>query len=176
MIVGTILILLGGLFLLGQTTGYWPLGWLTVETGWPFIVIAVGALFFVGLVTGGREAGVLAIPGSIITGTGLLLLVLNATDQWQAMAYCWTLIAPTALGVGFMLWGLWADQPERIRAGQRMATIGLALFLGLAAFFELVINLSGFFANSITRIGLPLLLIGLGILLLLRRGERLSWR
>jgi hypothetical protein len=176
MIVGTLLILLGGLFLLGQATGFWPLGWLTTEIGWPFIVIAVGALFFVGMVAGGRDAGSLAIPGSIITGTGLVLLALNATDQWQAMAYAWTLIAPTSIGVGFMLWGLWADQPERVRQGQRLTTIGLALFLGLAAFFELVINLSGFFVGSITRIGLPLLLIGLGLLLLLRRGERPSWR
>jgi hypothetical protein len=170
--LGTLLILLGGLFLLGQMAGVWPLAWLGTAAGWPFIVIGVGLLCFVGMALGGREAGWLALPGSVVAGTGLVLLVMNATDQWQAMAYAWTLIVPTSIGVGLWLWGLRTGEVRQVRRGRRLAAVGLALFVGFAAFFELLLNLSGYFADGVAGVALPLLLIGLGALLLLRRGAR----
>ena len=107
-----------------------------------------------------------------MTGTGLVLLVLNATGQWQVMAYAWTLIVPTSIGVGLWLWGLRTGETSRVRRGRRLAAVGLALFLGFAAFFELLLNLSGIFAGGIAGVVLPLVLIGLGAFLLLRRAAR----
>jgi hypothetical protein len=170
MLIGAILILVGGLAWLGQAAGLRPLAWLAAEGAWPFIVIGVGLLCFVGMALGGRPAGWLALPGVVVGGTGLVLLVLNATGQWQATAYAWTLIVPTAIGVGFLLWGLRTGEADRVRRGRRLAAVGLALFVGFAAFFELLLNLSGFFADNVAGVALPLLLIGLGAVLLLRRG------
>jgi hypothetical protein len=170
MLIGAILIIVGGLAWLGQAAGLRPLDWLAAEGAWPFIVIGVGLLCFVGMALGGRPAGWLALPGVVVGGTGLVLLVLNATGQWQATAYAWTLIVPTAIGVGFLLWGLRTGEADRARRGRRLAAVGLALFVGFAAFFELLLNLSGFFADNVAGVALPLLLIGLGAVLLLRRG------
>ena len=44
---------------------------------WPVAVILVGALFFAAMFIGGTTVSGLAIPGSIIGGIGLLLLVQN---------------------------------------------------------------------------------------------------
>jgi hypothetical protein len=168
-LLGALLMLLGGLIWLGQAAGVRPLAGLAVDGGWPFIIIGAGLLCFVGMAFGGRSAGWLALPGSVVAGTGLVLLVMNATGQWQAMAYAWTLIVPTTIGVGFLLWGLRTGEAARVRRGRRLATAGLVLFLGFAAFFELLLNLSSLFATGVAGVILPLLLIGLGAFLLLRR-------
>ena len=64
---GSLLIFFGILALVGkvfQTFNFW-------EILWPFFIIGIGALFFVGMFAGGRSVSGLAIPGSIITTSAL---------------------------------------------------------------------------------------------------------
>ena len=53
---------------------------------WPFIVIGFGALFFVAMLAGGKQFAMLAIPGSFISGMGLILLFQNITGHWELMS------------------------------------------------------------------------------------------
>jgi hypothetical protein len=113
--LGLVLVLLGGLFLLQQLTGFNVWRW-----SWPLLVVAAGAALFVGMVLGGKSAAGLAIPASITAMTGLILLVQSTFDAWQTWAYAWALIVPTAAGLGTWLMGWWADQPAARQAGRRM--------------------------------------------------------
>ena len=58
---GGILVGLGLLFLLAQLFNFSAWGLL-----WPLFVIGIGGLFFIGMLSGGKAAAPLAIPGSII--------------------------------------------------------------------------------------------------------------
>jgi hypothetical protein len=165
--LGIILILLGGIFLVQQLTGFNVWQWT-----WPLIVVASGGLLFVWMLLGGRSGRGLAVPASIVTMTGLILLVQNSFHLWQTWAYAWALIFPTAVGIGIWLMGWSTNDPERRRVGQRMTEIGLIVFLGFAAFFELLLNLSGFLGQGIGGTVLAALLILAGAYLLLRRGDR----
>ena len=44
---------------------------------WPLFIIVPGLAFFVGMFFGGKKVSGLAIPGAIITTTGLLIFVQN---------------------------------------------------------------------------------------------------
>ncbi|MBM3124914.1 MAG: hypothetical protein FJZ87_07530, partial [Chloroflexi bacterium] len=104
---GALLILFGGLALLAQLFrgfDFW-------DAFWPFIVIGVGLMFFVGMVAGGKSTGGLAVPGSIITVIGLMLFVQNLTDHWESWAYGWAVIV-MAVGLGIFIMGLWTGEPE----------------------------------------------------------------
>ncbi len=57
---------------------------------------------------GGKQVSGLAIPGSIITGIGLLLLFQNLTSYWESWSYGWTLII-IFVGAGIYLAGLYGD-------------------------------------------------------------------
>lgn len=162
LILGAVLIGLGLLFLVVQIPGV-RLGYYL----WPFFVIVPGLAFFVGMVLGGRGAGGLAVPGSIVTTVGLILLYQNYTNHWESWAYAWALIT-VAAGVGVMINGTWSYRPALVVQGRRVATVGLALFLVFGAFFEVLIfrGLIGY-AQWVW----PVLLIGLGLFLLLRRGR-----
>src|SRR6185312_11166376 len=91
----------------------------------------------------GRGSSGLAIPGSIVTTAGLILLIQNTFGIWQTWAYAWALIVPTAIGVGIWLMGTWGGKLRQQEVGRRMAEIGFIIFLAFAAFFELLVNLSG---------------------------------
>jgi hypothetical protein len=84
LIGGSILIGLGLLFLLAQFFNFAAWQFL-----WPFFVIGVGGLFFVGMLAGGKPASGLAIPGSLIGVIGLMLLYQNLTGHWSSWAYGW---------------------------------------------------------------------------------------
>lgn len=81
-LIGILLVGLGAMFLLGQLFNINLISYL-----WPFFVIVPGLLFFVGMLLGGKQAGPLAIPGSIVTMTGLLLLYQSITGHWESWAY-----------------------------------------------------------------------------------------
>ncbi len=72
--IALLLIGLGLLFLLLQ---FVPLD--LGRNAWPFFIIIPGLLFFAGMALGGRDAARLAIPGSIVTMVGLILLYQNTT-------------------------------------------------------------------------------------------------
>lgn len=165
-VIGAILVGLGLLFFLEQTLGLYLGRYL-----WPFFVIVPGLAFFMAMVMSGRNGGPLAIPGSIVTTVGLILLYQNSFNRWESWAYAWALI-PVAVGVGLMIHGAWSDRPGLREAGRRVAGVGVVLFLVFGAFFELALNLSGYW--DLSRWFWPLLLIALGVYLLLRRGARSS--
>lgn len=161
-ILGVVLVGLGAMFLLGR--------FFNVDFGrflWPFFIIVPGLLFFVGMVLLGKQASPLAIPGSIVTMTGLLLLYQSLTNHWESWAYAWALIFPTAVGVGLMINGGWSDNDRLVAHGARWAGIGVAIFIVLGIFFELLLNISGTGFGSVVW---PLALIGFGLYLLMRRG------
>ena len=173
--VGVILILAGVLFLLSRIAGM--NGW---GAFWPFIIIAIGAAFFVGMALGGRSAGVLAIPGSIIVMVGLILLLQNWLAIWETWAYAWTLIV-CAVGLGIAFFGMWSDQPDLRNSGWSLARLGLVLFVVFGVLFEFIFS----FGSGVQRLKSPfwpvlLIVVGLGLLLyrsinLLSKRAKVSW-
>ncbi|MEJ2148489.1 MAG: hypothetical protein P8Z40_03310 [Chloroflexota bacterium] len=157
-ILGLALVALGGLFLVGQMfdISFW-------HFFWPFFIIGPGLMFFIGMVLIGESAGPLAIPGSIVTMVGLLLLYQSVFNHFESWAYAWALIFPTAVGVGLMINGVWSKSPRLVEVGTRWSTIGLAIFLVGGLFFELLLNISD---NIISGIVWPGLLIVFGLYLL----------
>jgi hypothetical protein len=99
--LGGLLVLLGILVLAGQAVDV-EVG----EVGWPFFVVVPGlALLGLGLATPGRLGEVLAMVGGVVSVNGLVLLVQNATDRFDAWAYAWTLVFWSGLGPDGGCWG-----------------------------------------------------------------------
>ncbi|MCE7990082.1 MAG: hypothetical protein DYG89_53740 [Caldilinea sp. CFX5] len=164
-LLGFLMIALGLLFLFGQlfqiNIGVW---------GWPFFIIVPGVvLFMLGFAGDSPADQPLLIVGSVVTAVGLLLFYQNLTGHWASWAYAWALAAPTAIGLGEMIYGARKGQPAAQRTGQQLATIGLVIFAVGAIFFEVVIGISGF---GLGGWAWPALLIGLGLFLLLRNAMR----
>lgn len=168
-VAGSILVIVGLLVLLGQLFREFNIVW---DTFWPFIIIGVGLLFFAGMLTGGKPAAGLAIPGSIITTVGLILFVQNLTDYWQSWSYAWTVIL-IAVGLGLFIRGTYAGDEASRKSGIRVMGAGFVLLLIFGAFFELVLNSGRLIQGDVARFGLPVLLIAIGVVLLLRR--LISW-
>jgi hypothetical protein len=135
------------------------------EIGWPLWIILPGAVLLVLALFGGRAGAGLAIPGSILITTGLILLYQDVTGHWESWAYAWALIL-VAIGAGQMLFGARAGWPRLARVGRRLALMGLIFFLVGAAFFEGVLGISGRDFGPAGRIGLPALVIAAGLVLL----------
>ncbi len=158
---GLLLIGLGIVFLLGQ--------FIDVRIGaflWPFVVIAFGGMFFLGMFAGGPSAGGLAIPGSIISMIGLILLAQNTFGHWEGWSYDWTLIL-IAVGIGLVIRGYWSHMESSRHAGWNLIKLGVVFFVLFGAFFELVIGFGN--QDLLTRAFWPLALIAVGIYLLVSR-------
>ncbi|MFN8442836.1 MAG: hypothetical protein U0175_18815 [Caldilineaceae bacterium] len=160
--LGAVLILAGLLFLVGQFVGarFW-------ELAWPFTILIPGLLLFVGMVAGGKSTGGLAIPASIVTTLGLLMLFQNTFNYFESWAYAWALI-PTAVGVGMMINGVWSDQPGLVEKGRKTAQIGAVMFAIGFVFFELVVRIGRFGHIMFGGFLGPLVLILIGGYLLFR--------
>jgi len=163
LIAGTILIVFGLLALARHFFNLVNWGFL-----WPFAVIGLGALFFLAMLAGGRQAAAFAIPGSIIGGIGLILLFQNITRHWESMSYFWTLII-MFVGVGIYLMGLYGGDAQQKRSGFRVMKIGFILFIIFGAFFELIFS-------SFNNLVFPVLLILLGAYLVISRSGLLGGR
>ncbi len=157
---------LGGLLLFSQMLGYdfWSMAW-------PLFVIMPGAFLFLMVKEMGKRAAGLTIPASMITALGLLLLYQNTVNHWESWAYAWTLIFPTALGLGLTFYGDLARKPGTVKVGERMAQVGLGMFVVGAIFFEALLNISGMMTDL--GILIPVLLVAAGFYFL-RRKERPS--
>src|SRR5690606_26079102 len=83
--LGIALIVLGGLFLLWQVSGRGTFPW-------PLFVILPGLVLLGAAFFGRRELASLAVPGSIVTTIGVIILILETADRHDAWAYCWALI------------------------------------------------------------------------------------
>ena len=162
-VAGILLILVGGFFLVAPT-----LGQVWAERGWPLLVIVPGLGLFAIALFGGKQWSWLAVPASIVTTIGLILWVQNAFNLWQTWAYAWALVLPTAVGFGQLVHGSLADLPDLRQQGRRTLAIGAIMFIGFAAFFEGVLNLSSLPATAEVRYLLPLLLIVVGAGVLFR--------
>jgi hypothetical protein len=163
MVLGGLLVLVGALFLVGQLV-HIDVG----HYGWPFFVIVPGILIlFVALMARGALGEGLAILGSIIAVTGLILLYQNATDHFESWAYAWTLIFPGSVGVGMILYGLAAGRPGNVRAGSRLVGVGVILFLLGVAFFEGVLGIGGYQFGRSAGVAVGALIIAMGAFLLI---------
>lgn len=160
-VTGVLLILLGAAFLALQffEIRFWS-DW------WPTAIMGVGLLFFIAMLVSGKAGGPLAIPGSVITMVGLILLFHNTFGFWETWAYAWTLII-FAAGIGISIFGRFTGQEKVSQSGGVVARLGLVLFFIFAIFFELFVGLSGLFDGS--SILWPTLLILFGFYLLLAR-------
>lgn len=161
-VVGGLFVLIGAILLAGQFV-HIDIG----HYGWPFFVIVPGlVILFVALTASGAVSEGLAILGSIITLTGLILLFQDATDHYESWAYAWALIFPGAIGLGMILYGWTARRPGNVRAGTRLAGIALLLFLLGAAFFEGVVGIGGYQFDHNTGVVLGVIIIALGAVML----------
>ena len=129
---------------------------------WPFVVIGVGAVFFVAMLSGGKQTAAFAIPGSIISGIGLVLLFQNIFKRWESMSYFWTFIV-IFVGLGIYLMGWYGGDAGQKQSGWRVMKVGIILFIVFGAFFEILIF------SSFNNLIFPILLILLGGYLVVAR-------
>lgn len=162
-IAGALLVVLGIVFLLDQV---YPID--LGRQGWPLFVIVPGLFIctFAVAMRGAAGEG-LFIFGTITTVVGLILAYQNYTDHWESWAYAWALAFPGAIGLGQVVYGTLTGRGASVRAGTRVGLVGLVLFVGFAAFFELAIGISGRQIAWLSGYIVPALLIGLGVLMLL---------
>jgi hypothetical protein len=153
---GLVLILIGGVFLVGQLVPD-AFAWLDSANSWPLFIIGLGVLLLViGLLTG---VPAMAVPACIVGGIGGLLYWQNATGNWASWAYVWTLI-PGFVGIGIVLSGLFSGQPRKaIREGGGSIFVSLVLFTIFGFFFG---------RDAFQGILWPIMLIALGAVVLIR--------
>jgi len=166
---GMILIVLGLLSLFGQIFRGFPF----LNYLWPFIIIGFGGLFFVGMLAGGKSLAGLAVPGTIISGLGLMMFIQNLTGYWQSWAYSWTIIL-VLVGLGIFIMGLYSEDTHHRQAGLRVMKVGAILFIIFGGFFELIFN--AFRPYGLQQYLFPLLLVALGVYLVVVRSGLLSSR
>src|ERR1700736_5837365 len=163
MVLGGLLVVIGAILLAGQFVRI-DIG----HYGWPFFVIAPGlVILFLALTARGAVSEGRAILGSIITVSGLILLYQNSTDHFESWAYAWALVFPGAIGVGMILYGLRASRPGNLRAGTRLAGVGLVVFLIGAVFFEGVIGIGGYHLGRTAGVAVGALIVALGAVMLI---------
>jgi hypothetical protein len=127
---GLILILVGLFFLLLPLFPNLSANF-NIEEQWPLIIVAIGGLFLLGALIG---APGLAIPGSIISGLGLMMYYQNANDAWETWAYSWTLITGF-VGVGLIIsQALEGNWRNGLKDGGRLIIISLAMFFIFGSF------------------------------------------
>ncbi len=156
---GAVLIAIGLMSLAGQffgQLGFWGIIW-------PFFIIGLGALFFVGMFAGGKSMAGLAIPGTIIAAIGLMLFFQNITGYWESWSYGWTVIL-IAVGLGIFIMGWYAGSEAQRKSGISLMKVGAVLFLIFGGFFEMFFNSTPF-----SRYLFPAALILLGLYLVLAR-------
>jgi hypothetical protein len=164
---GVLMVGLGILFLIGELLPGNAMRYL-----WPFFLIAIGALFFMGMVAGGKATGALAIPGSIMTMLGLIFLVQAIFNIWATWAYAWALLI-VAVGIGLNIFSLRSEIPQLRFVGRLLILIGGALFFLFGVFFEAIFALGG--ARSAGGVLWAVLLILAGIFLLFGREKFGQW-
>lgn len=166
LIWGAILIAVGVLFFIGQLVDFFNWG-----DFWPFIVITIGVVFFVAMFLGGKSAAGLAIPGSVVTGVGLILLVQNIFGLWETWAYAWGLVI-SAVGVGVAIYGYWSGKPESVKGGWETARVGLILFLVFGVIMEFIFSFTGVSGRQ-NQLLFAILLVALGVVQFVWRAFRL---
>jgi len=152
--IGFVLIAVGAVILLARFVGDNFMAY-----AWPLWIIVPGVLMLLSAFRGQRANLETAVPGAIVTGTGLILATMVVTGRWEAWAYAWALY-PTFAGTAMYMVGQRNGQEGVRLNGQRTAMSGLYLLIGFGLFFELFIfgGLSGLLGSSIV----PLALLAAG--------------
>jgi hypothetical protein len=163
--LGIALVVIGALALLGRAVDLDILG-----LGWPIFVLLPGIILFgAGVAVGGRAGLGLAIPGGIVSMTGIVLSVQAASGLWATWAYAWALVAPGGVGVALVLYGALTGQGDLVRNGIPVLLTGLGLFVVFGLLFEGLLHLSGerftlaepLFAGALVVLGAAILLFAL---------------
>ena len=113
-----------------------------------------------------RSLSGLAIPGSIFTVIGGMLLYQNLTGHWESWSYGWTVIL-MAVGLGIFLMGTRGANADQRQSGLQLIRLGLILFIIFGSFFELLFTAGE--PMSVRSVFFPAALILLGLYLLLSR-------
>jgi hypothetical protein len=162
---GVTLIVVGALLLAAQYLDLEVWGWvaeLPWDYAWTVFVIAPGVVMFVYGVVVGKELVGLAIPGSIVTTVGVILLYSAFSGAWQIWAYVWALI-PASVGFGMSVMAIRTMNPGLRRVGNAFIGISLVVFVVLAVFFEVFVGIGGVFTDEARRAVLPALVIVAGL-------------
>jgi len=169
LVIGLGLILLGGAALLVQVGG--------IDVGWPAWIILPGIALILGaIVVGGAGGSGMAAVGGILTMVGVVLAVQEAYDLYQTWAYAWALVAPGGVGLGLTVYGLATRRWDDFRGGLGALGVGLVLFLVGFLFFEGVVDLSNGRFQELTEVAVPVLLVGIGIVVLVGAFIPGPWR
>jgi hypothetical protein len=161
LIGGAMLIGIGLLTLIGRFIPSLDLGKL-----WPLFIIAFGGLFFIAMFSMGKSGAGFAVPGTIISGIGLILLYQAITDKWQSMSYFWTLIV-FFVGLGVYIMGQYGEDVNQKKSGMKVMKVGIVLFIIFGLFFETLFS-------SLNSMIFPILLIVLGGYLVISRSGLLG--
>jgi len=132
---GALLLALGVLALLGQVFrgfNFW-------SAFWPLIILAFGAMFFVGMIAGGKSLSGLAVPGAIISTIGLILFYQNLSGHWESWSYAWTVIL-FSVGLGIYIMGRYGEDEGQRKSGLTVMRVGAILFVLFGGFFELIFS------------------------------------
>lgn len=157
------LIAVGVLVLVGQLSGFSLFG-----TLWPLFVAAPGLVFLYLAYKGGKKEAGFAVPGTVVTGTGLILFYQNLTGNWASWAYAWTLY-PLFVGLALSFMSSRTGDEGQQKASQILMRIGSIAFILSAVVFEVILRDHGGIFGSLA---FPIVLIGLGGLLLLTNKKR----
>ena len=130
-VTGVLLVLLGGLWLIGQFVGRW-----VVADFWPFFLILGGLIFYAFFfMRSERPAGYegMLFPGTYLIIIGLLFLLMNLIG-WQNMRYAWpTFVFGVALSLAAMYLfgqqGVEQKRAELLSAVKILAIISAVLYL-----------------------------------------------
>ena len=168
LVLGIILILVGGWFLLNQTMPEFR-EFFEPYTEWPANMLLIGAgILILGLVTGSPG---LAVPAAIVAGIGGIFYYQQATDDYGSWSYMWALI-PGFIGVGTMLQGLLGENTaSNLKKGLNLMVVSAVLFLVFAGFLG-GWNILGNYGPAVLLILLGLWVLGSGLYRSFRnRGE-----
>lgn len=162
-----VLIGLGVLFLAAQlfNVNVWGIFGVVADFGWPFFIILPGLILLAIGVFGPKSSAPAVIPGSVVTGTGLILLFQDMTGRFETWAYLWGLY-PVFVGAALMFLGLRTGDRKKLEEGRKTMMVGAVLTVVFGVFMELIFG-GGF--DLIFQFGLPAVLIGAGAWLLLSR-------
>jgi hypothetical protein len=136
---------------------------------WPMFIIGPGLLMLwpAHQSTAERRHALsfLAVPGGMTLALGGLIFVMSLVDHFAAMAYAWPLIL--AGGAAGYIYHCRFESNGRTAHAHRFIRAMVIAFMGLAAFFEIVLfqGLGGWW---------PLLVVALGVYLLLKNRSKTS--
>ncbi len=157
---GVILILLGAWFLALQFVPQLQ-DWINQFSDWPVWVMAPGVIFLLAALISGVYD--LVIPGSILSGIGLILYYQNETGDWQSWAYAWALII-VFVGIGVFIANLLKGRfREAFNEGGPPIMTGVVMFLIFGSIFRAMFGQSPLLGDY-----WPLLLVFVGLWMLIK--------